>query len=63
MLLIAVKIRIQASKFGFEIRLIKTITNIADIRKYIKQSLMDPLFEITIKRITKSSTSYTSISL
>jgi hypothetical protein len=62
-LLIAVKIRIQANKFSFEMRLIGTTTNTANIRKYTEQSLMDPPFEVATKRIAKSGAGYASIGL
>jgi hypothetical protein len=46
MLVHAMKIRIQAGKFGFEQVNIRTSMNIADIWKYIEQLLVKLLFEI-----------------
>jgi hypothetical protein len=50
----AVKIRIQAGKFGFEQINIGTTTNIADIRKYTEQSLVKLPFEVATEKIAKS---------
>jgi hypothetical protein len=42
----AVKIQFQASKFGFEQIIIRTTTNITEIRKYTEQSLVELPFEV-----------------
>ena len=62
-LLTAAKIRIQAGKFGFEMRLIGTTTNTADIRKYTEQSLVDSPFEVATERIVKSGAGCVGIDL
>lgn len=59
----AMKIWFQAGKFGLEKILIGTTTNIAKIRKYTEQSLMELLFEVATKNIARSGIGYVGISL
>ena len=62
-LLTAARIRIQAGKFGFERILIGTTTNIADIRKYTEQSLVELQFEVATAKIAKSGAGCAGIGL
>jgi hypothetical protein len=59
----AVKIRIQASKFSFEQINIGTTTNIADIRKYTEKSLVELPFEVATQKIAKSGAGCVGIGL
>jgi hypothetical protein len=59
----AIKIRFQAGKFSLDKMLIGTTTNIAKIRKYTKQLLIEPLFKVATKNIARSSASCVGISL
>jgi hypothetical protein len=62
-LLNAAKIRMQAGKFGFERILIGTTTNIADIRKYTEQSLVELPFEVATAKIAKTGAGCAGIGL
>jgi hypothetical protein len=62
-LLTIAKIRIQAGKFGFEGIGIGTTTNIADIRKYTEQTLVELLFEDATEKIAKSGAGCIGIGL
>ena len=44
-------IRIQAGKFGFKLITIGTTTNIAEIRKYTEQTLVELPFEVATEKI------------
>ena len=59
----AVKIRIQAGKFGFERINMGTTTNIADIRKYTEQSLVELPFEVATEKVAKSGAGCVGIGL
>jgi hypothetical protein len=59
----AVKIRIQAGKFGFEQIFIGTTTNSAEIRKYTEQLLVELLFEVAIEKIAKTGAGCVGIGL
>ena len=63
MLVSAIKIQFQASKFSLETILIRTNTNIAKVWKYTEQSLVEPLFEVATKIIARSGTNCVGISL
>ena len=54
MLVSAVKIRIQAGKFGFKMVTVGTTTNIAEIGKYTEQSLVELPFEVATEKIAKT---------
>jgi hypothetical protein len=62
-LLNAAKIRMQAGKFSFERILIGTTTNIADIRKYTEQSLVELPFEVATAKIAKTGAGCAGIGL
>jgi hypothetical protein len=62
-LLTAAKIQIQASKFGFKMIIVETTTNIAEIRKYTEQSLVELLFEIATEKIAKTGVGCVGIGL
>jgi hypothetical protein len=53
-LLTAAKIQIQAGKFGFNMITVGTTTNIAEIRKYTEQSLVELPFEVATEKIAKT---------
>lgn len=59
----AVKIRIQAGKFGFKQIHIGITTNITKIRKYTEQSLVELLFDVAIEKIAKTGAGCVGIGL
>jgi hypothetical protein len=62
-LLTAAKIRTQAGRLGFETVNIGTTTNIAEIRKYTEQSLVELPFKVATQKIAKTGAGCAGIGL